>query len=418
MEVFTLFVIAGVIIFLGFIGEIVFKKTNIPDVIWLILFGIALKAILGQYDPAAIDQIAPFFTTFALIFILFEGALNLRLNQLFKGMYGGASLAIINFLVTIVVVTVVAWISGLGLVGGLILGAILGGTSSAVVVPIVKRLKISKETSTSLTLESAISDVLCIVTTIAIVEVVKAGGLQVSGFVGGLLYTFIVAIVIGLVAGVIWLALLKKLAQYTKSYMITIAFMLLLFGLAEFLNTNGAIACLAFGIILGNSSKVLSMFNKEEGSSENTIKNSERFFYAEISFIVKAFFFVYLGLLINFSNLLMMALSLLIVLILFVARTVSALPLRKSTSPKDLAVIEGLVPKGLAAAVLAQLPVQAGIEGAQVFGDLVLGVVFFSILLSTILIFLVEKNKYQGTSVLIQKFIDIFKKDALKIQQK
>lgn len=415
MEIFTLFVIAGIIIFLGFIGEIVFQKTNIPDVIWLILFGIALKAILGQYDPAALDQIAPFFTTFALIFILFEGALNLRLNQLFKGMYGGASLAIINFLVTMIIVTLLAWISGLGLIGGLILGAIIGGTSSAVVVPIVKRLRVSKETSTSLTIESAISDVLCIVTTIAIVEVVKAGGLQVSGFVGGLLYTFIVAIVIGAVAGVIWLALLKKLEQYSKSYMITIAFMLLLFGLAEFLNTNGAIACLAFGIILGNSNKVLTIFNRE---GENTIKNSERFFYAEISFIVKAFFFVYLGLLINFSNILMMVLAFLLVVILFLVRPIATLPLRKKTNPKDLAVIEGLVPKGLAAAVLAQIPVQAGIEGAQIFGDLVLGVVFFSILLSTILIFLIEKNKYAGTSVLIRRIISLFKKKPIEYSEK
>ncbi len=407
MEIFIFFILAGIIIFLGFIGEIVFKKTNIPDVMWLLLFGITLKAIFWEYDSSVIDQIAPFFTTFALIFILFEGALNLRFSQLFKGMYGGSSLALINFFITMLVVSTLSWILGLGFIQGLILGAILGGTSSAVVVPVVKRLKISKETSTALTLESAISDVLCIVTTIAIVEVVKAGGLQISGFVGGLLYTFIVAIVIGVIAGLFWLALLKRIEKYSKSYMITIAFMLLTFGLAEFLNTNGAIACLAFGIILGNSNTVFTIFNKE---AENTIKNSERFFYAEISFIVKAFFFVYLGLLINFSNPILLLISFLFVIILFAVRPISALPLKKNTSSKDLAVIEGMVPKGLAAAVLSQIPIQAGIQGAEIFGDLVLGVVFFSILLSTILIFLVEKNKYEGTSVLLMKLFALFKK--------
>ena len=81
MDVNTIFVVSGIIIFVGFLGEYIFRKTNIPDFIWLMLFGAILGTFFDISKNAGFTQIAPIFTTFALIFILFEGAINIDIKK-------------------------------------------------------------------------------------------------------------------------------------------------------------------------------------------------------------------------------------------------------------------------------------------------------------------------------------------------
>ena len=49
---------------------------------------------------------------------------------------------------------------------GILGGFILGGTSSAVVIPMITSLNASEESTTLLTVESALTDVLCIIGTV------------------------------------------------------------------------------------------------------------------------------------------------------------------------------------------------------------------------------------------------------------
>ena len=394
MDIYALFILAGIIIFLGFVGEFVFRKTNIPDVIWLMIFGIIIGPAFNFVQPESIVTIAPVFTTFALIFILFEGALNLKVRELFRGAAGGFVLALVNFIASVAVTTVIALLFGFGFVQSVLLGAVLGGTSSAVIIPIIKRLNIGKSTAASLTLESAFSDVLCIVAAVSIIQIYQIGVLQINSLVSGLLNSFVVSLFIGAIAGYIWIRVLYKLSHYVKSYMITIGFMLLIYGLTEYIGSNGAIACLAFGIMLGNADKIFKAFHNVENGA--AIKGPELFFYAEVSFAIKSFFFVYLGILLQFKNVVPYLIALAIVVGLYLVRPVSTLTLGRGVSPKDKAMVDGLVPKGLAAAVLAQLPAQMGIPGTELFADVVLSVILITILASTVFVFLVEKNMFGG----------------------
>ena len=86
---------------------------------------------------------------------------------------------------------------GLELNASLLLGSILGGTSSAVVIPLVKQLAIKKENEVVLVLESAITDVLCIVFALAFMESYKIGGVQVGKIVGKVISSFLLALMIG-----------------------------------------------------------------------------------------------------------------------------------------------------------------------------------------------------------------------------
>ncbi|MBU0536222.1 MAG: cation:proton antiporter [Nanoarchaeota archaeon] len=281
METYIVLVIAAVIIFLGFIGELVFRKTNIPDVIWLILFGIVIGPVLNMISPDVVETFAPIFTTFTLIFILFEGALNINIREIFKGMYSGSMLAFVNFIMSVIVTSGIAYMFGMELIPSLLLGTVLGGTSSAVVIPIVRRLNISKSASTSLVLESAISDVLCIIGVVTIIQVIELGQLQVAEVLHGVLSNFVLALFIGGVGGYLWVRILSKISSYTKSFIITIAVMLLFYGFTEFIGSNGAIACFAFGVVMGNSKKILTVLNK---NTTGSMKSSQFFFYSEIGF--------------------------------------------------------------------------------------------------------------------------------------
>ena len=131
-------------------------------------------------------------------------------------------------------------------------------------------------------------------------------------------------------------------------------------------------------------------------------------FFAEISFFVKTFFFVYLGLIIDFSNYQLIILGFLITVLFLLVRPITLKLLRLTSVPKkDMAFMQTLVPKGLAAAVLAQLPLlyvadnPALLPKVEQFSTIVLSVIMFSILFSTIGVYMTEKGKFSGFDELL-----------------
>ena len=53
---------AGIVIFMGVIGEAFFKKTGIPDVAFLMMLGVTvLGPLLGIIRPDAVTLVVPYF---------------------------------------------------------------------------------------------------------------------------------------------------------------------------------------------------------------------------------------------------------------------------------------------------------------------------------------------------------------------
>lgn len=79
MSPVTLFLssIAGILV-IGAIGEVVFPKTNVPDVVWLIAAGVVFGPVLGIVTRERLSAIAPFFGPITLVFVLFDGGSKLR----------------------------------------------------------------------------------------------------------------------------------------------------------------------------------------------------------------------------------------------------------------------------------------------------------------------------------------------------
>jgi cell volume regulation protein A len=60
-----LLTIAGIFL-IGAAGEVVFQKTQIPDVLWLIIVGLVLGPVTGLVTRPQLATIAPYFAAFTL----------------------------------------------------------------------------------------------------------------------------------------------------------------------------------------------------------------------------------------------------------------------------------------------------------------------------------------------------------------
>ena len=108
--------------------------------------------------------------------------------------------------------------------------------------------------------------------------------------------------------------------------------------------------------------------------------------------MLKTFFFVYVGLSIPFSDFHSIMIGAIVTLALFGVRVIVAKFFSPSSANSfDKSAISVMIPKGLAAAVLASVPEQLGLPGGESIKYITFSVVLFSILLCSILILLIER---------------------------
>ncbi|MDP2750333.1 MAG: cation:proton antiporter, partial [Nanoarchaeota archaeon] len=285
MDITLMFILAGFIIFLGFFGEIIFRRTKVPDALFLIIFGVIISQALHWIDPVRFNNIAAIFTTFALVFMGFEGAINLNISRIIKGLGKGTLLTFANFIISVSVVTVIGKISGFSLVNSVLLGVVLASISAEIVIPMLKSLGMREESVLSLTVESALGDVLCVLSALTIMKFINIGEFTWAAFGNNFLLYFIISVIIGIILGILWVFFLKLMENISRSYMITIACMVLLFGIVEYFGYDGAFSCLAFGLVLGNSEIFLKVLKKQDYTFK--ITPNQKFFFSQISFFMK-----------------------------------------------------------------------------------------------------------------------------------
>lgn len=413
VEVIVTLGIISALVIIGYFSEIIFKRTGIPDVLILILVGILLGSVLHIVSAESFGNGEIIFTTFALVFLLFQGALNIDFKELFKSFSGTLKLTLFSFVTTTMIVFLLGkFFLGFPVLQSLMLGMILGGTSSAVIIPLVSNMDIKNRYELISILESALSDVLCIVGTITIIAIIKTGEIDAPGVFRNVLSSFSLAIVIGLFIGIIWAFMLSRSKHLKTSYMMTIAIVLGLYSFVEspFVSASGAIAALSFGLVLGNSKSILNFFGRKiprlesDSGYKSVLSTTDKNFYQEISFFVKVFFFIYLGIIMDFSQPLNYVYAGVITLGIFLIRPVAVkLSFYKSNIDKKSRTLLGiLVPKGLAAAVLSQLAIQQEIMYADVIFDIVLGTILISIAMTSILAFMVQKGWFSGIYSYVQ----------------
>jgi len=376
IDVISALIILGVIMILGFIGNFIFNRTQIPSIVWLLLFGLIVGFVFKIEDfqvmyPELLMTVSGFFGAIAIVIILFDGGINTDIYQLFKGAPRGLLLTVcsfcLSFLATLLLVvgldTIgVINIQGDGFIVGAVLGAIVGGTSSPIVIPLAYRLRnLQEKTKMVSSIESILTDPLCIVVVFAIYYMVAVvGEINLGLGIGNLVKTFSVGIVLGLTLGFVWLFIMNRVRKEQFSYVLTLAvvflvysFTALIVGVGEGGEGAGAISCLMFGLVLGNGKKILRMVNYSGKGFEMDEETKQ--FHALTSFVIRTFFFVYLGMMVSFQNIYFILIGVIILLVLLGVRYLSVYisTYKGGFEKDDKQTLMVMMPRGLAAAILA-----------------------------------------------------------------
>ncbi|MFQ5781706.1 MAG: cation:proton antiporter [Nitrosopumilus sp.] len=372
---------AGVTIFLGVAGEAFFKKTGIPDVAFLMVLGVIIGPVLGIIGPDAVIQVVPYFAALALIIIMFDGGLNLDIKHIIKTAHFSVTIAILGFILSVVIIAVAAhyvldwlWLESI------LLGAIVGGSSSAIVFGLVRNVKISEETKSMLSFESALTDILATIIAFILFEAILIGHFDFQTLEQTIGRAVIVGLILGFGVGIPWMYVSTKLGNAQHAYMLTLGILFVLFFLANSFGESGALTALVFGLMLGNKkhlSRILR-FKLPKIEIDDPTHN-------QLTFLVRSFFFVFVGLMASVGQIEYVIFGILITIAVFFGRAIVVkITLTKRFSRLDRAVTNSMIPRGLAAAVLATYPVTMGLPNSEAYPQIIFFIILSSVIITTI----------------------------------
>ena len=425
METEVVFFSIGIITIIGYIASNIFDRTGIPDTPFLIILGFIAAAFIASTATEqeslslTLVQIAPYLSALAIAVILFNGGMYLKIRQVIEETPRGFFVTSTSVIITIFVLTVVGylinsfvfdqswgiitggeyyWLGRDALLASLFFGAALCGTSSAVIIPLVNKLNLNKKAETFLTIESAFTDVFVVVLSVTILSIYtgtsnpESSDAVSSILLQGIAGKFSIGIVFGILGGLIWLKILQSFPirvsriasqqDVTHDDILTLTTCLMLYGFSEMSGGNGALAALCFGLVLGNGKE----FGFIPSFRDNPVDAGSlmRKFQGQISFLLTTFFFVYLGMIFEPATKIIL-LGVFITGLLVVARNLSfRITLKKDKSMmKILPLLSSLLPRGLAAAAVSQLPSTLGYEWPYM-QQLVISVIIFSVVAAAI----------------------------------
>ncbi|MEW5983746.1 MAG: cation:proton antiporter [Acidobacteriota bacterium] len=381
MTVPLLFALIGGVILIGFLANLLFRLTRIPSVLLLVAIGVVMGPVTGWIRSDELITIAPFFGALALLVILFEGGLELEIGHVVRHAPRAAVLAVVVFGLSMASVAVAArYLAGLSWLTAFMLGAILGAISPAIALPVVSGLSVRDEVKTIVKLEAAIGEVLLIVSVVLLIDSHATGAAGAMNWAWGFGKSLFVALVVASVAGVLWSRLIGWIGREPLAYMLTLGMLCLLYFAVEELGGSPAIAALLFGLMLANMQAVAGhigprfreLFGVDIREEQFVLNQFMVNITSELSFLIRTFFFVYLGLLLDFSTLswTVTAWAAVMFVLLLASRRAGLEVFKRgggACSPAELQTIMALQPRGLATAVVAFMPLQAGVAGTELF---------------------------------------------------
>jgi NhaP-type Na+/H+ or K+/H+ antiporter len=386
----------GALVFAAHAFTGLFSRTRVPDVLLLTVIGIVLGPVFHLVTPENFGAVGPVFAAVTLVIILFEAGLTLDLDVIKGTVKRTSALTFTNFLLTMIAIGFAGhFVFGLSFRLTFMLGAIIGSTSPAVIVPLTRKLDMAESTRTMLFLESAVSDVLSIVIAIGIMDSFRLGKVRFGPMVGQIIATLTLAGIFGVLGAFLWSALLRRVRGLENSIFTTPAFVFVLFGIVELLGFSGYVAAAVFGAVLGNIEGFyrVSWLRPFLSPEAITLNEQERNFMGEVVFLLKTFFFIYVGVSIKFGDLNLVYAGLALTGLIFLVRVPAAwIGLSRSTPVKDASFVAIMSPKGLAAVVLASIPRQQQLAQGENIQAVTYAIVFFSIVFTSVLTFLLEKT--------------------------
>ena len=376
----------GILFIIGFIGDYLFKRKSFPDIIVLLGLGYVAGPVLNLVDPAWVAQASPIIASLSLVVILFNGGLGLDFSEARATAPRAIALALLGIGASTAAATAfVYYVLDWELMNSLLLGAIVSGTSPAIVMPLIARAKVGRDISCLLNIESAINGALVVVIALVILEVMTVGA---AGSIGPVIakaigVRFLIGLGIGGAAGFAWLWVLTFIEGELYDDILTLAVLFLLYLGVESLQGSGAIFAIVFGLILGNGID-FARFMRTKRTVE--IHNTMMTFHNQICFIVKTFFFAYLGLMITFDDPNVVVPSIILSVVLLAVRciVIPAISIRKRSLLAHTGILATMLPRGLSTAVVSEIIVASGIPNARLYPEIAIVVIVTTAIISAV----------------------------------
>ena len=397
--------IIGLLIFAAHLFSSIFSKRRIPDVLFLIMIGLVIGPLTHWVDSEKLTLLGSILSAVTLVLILFESGIQLSFNNLKDSFKPSLKLTALNFVVSAIAVWLVVWlVLKVDPVISLMMGCVLGGTASAVVIPTVRQLKMSQKSATILILEAAIGNVFSIVLALALLHAIKSRHVEFGMIFGDIFSSFILATLIGLLGAIFWALILDKVREIKYSVLTTPAFVFIIYGINEWMGYSGAIAALAFGIGMANIDGIYDgLLKKVIKKRPANLNDTERALFSELVLLLKTFFFVYVGMSIQLYAWQPIVIGLAITVLLYALRipVVRLAVQNKYQIPsQERKYMSVTTPKGLTAAVLATQAMAfiPDVETGFFIRNIVFSVILFSIVINSILIPLIARKRNRGDS--------------------
>jgi cell volume regulation protein A len=394
--------ISAFVIIIGFIANYLFKRTRIPDMLILIFIGALAGPLLGAIDPLAVQSFAPYIAALALVYILFDAGMGLTIHKVLMHSTRALVLAVLGFVFSMLITAFIAVVAfNVPILYGFLFGSIYGGSSSVAVISLASRVKLSEKASTTLILESAITDILCIVISLALIGFIATGQTDYSSVAVGIGGKFLIGAAIGIFVGLIWLLMMRRVNTLPFSYILTLAVVLFAYAFSESLGGSGALSALLFGLVLGNEGQILNFFQLS-GNGEGVVSEGLRRFESEIAFLIRTFFFVFLGIIASISSATVLFVGIVVSCMLFVVRYGAVwIATYKSDLRKESKMLASILTRGLAAAVLSTLPAQYGLEHSELFVNMAVVVIVTTAIIATVGVIIIPRREEKHKSAVL-----------------
>tara|TARA_Y100000588_G_scaffold60536_1_gene59529 strand:+ start:672 stop:1913 length:1242 start_codon:yes stop_codon:yes gene_type:complete len=300
-------IIAVLISLAAIFGYLNYRYIKLPTTIGLMLLGLLFSLaiiIVGQFKPEFSEYAKNFvenveldetLLSIMLSYLLFAGALHVKLQDLSKERWLIAILATFGVIISTFVVGSASYLIlktlnfEISYLYCLLFGALISPTDPVAVLGILKKAGAPKSLETKITGESLFNDGVGVVVFISILGIIT-GDMNPNGSEITKLFLFEVfgGLGLGFILGLIAFSMLKNIDQYQVEILITLALVTGGYALAQHLHTSGPLAMVVAGLMIGNQGRLLAMSPKTEEHLDS--------FWELIDEILNAILFLIIGL--------------------------------------------------------------------------------------------------------------------------